>query len=256
MFKKWEKEFINSCKRGSVCWEALLDVTYRAIFNQRVNEVKDKSKLLSDLMETGFILKQLNKIGCSFGQDDKVSEFIKFYSEITEGDCRNLLKSSESSKYRSASVGNLIIFLKEVIVAAKSLVHKCSQGKKERQKEKKNTVDQSKRIEELEQQVATLQNQIKEMKKQASLNIVDWEEFKQLRVSVNILALLHIAENGSFKVERDLSQKYGITIFDEKGKIRCFSYWINMPDQYVSKLEGKRVYFTFSKGEFVVTEIK
>ena len=115
--------------------------------------------------------------------------------------------------------------------------------------------DDKSQVEELKKQVETLQNRIKELKKQASLNIVDWQEFQQLRLSVNIMTLLNRVEKGSFLVDRDLSQEFVITIYDQHGKEVCSSYWFNIPNEYVKKLKGKSVHFAFIKNKFVITKI-
>lgn len=115
--------------------------------------------------------------------------------------------------------------------------------------------DDKSQVEELKKQVETLQNRIKELEKQASINVVDWQEFQHLRLSVNILTLLDRVQEGSFIVDKDLSQEYGITIYDKRGKEVCCLYWFNIPDEYAKKLKGKSVHFAFIKDKFVVTKI-
>lgn len=115
--------------------------------------------------------------------------------------------------------------------------------------------DDKSQVEELKKQVETLQNRIKELKKQASINVIDWTEFQHVRLSVNILTLLDRVKEGSFIVDRDFTQVFGITIYDQCGKEVCFSYWFDIPDEYVKKLKGKRVHFAFIEDKFVVTKI-
>ena len=119
----------------------------------------------------------------------------------------------------------------------------------------KKKCSKSQKVEELKKEVETLQNRIKELEKQASLNVVDWQQFQQLRLSVNILTLLNKVEKGSFIVDRDISQEFVITIYDQHGKEVCSSYWFNIPNEYVKKLKGKSVHFAFIKDKFVVTKI-
>ena len=116
--------------------------------------------------------------------------------------------------------------------------------------------DDKSQVEELKKQVETLQNRIKELERQASINVIDWQEFQHLRLSVNILTLLDRVQEGSFFVDRDISQEYVLTIYDQRGKEVSSLYWFNIPNEYVKKLAGKRVYFVFDKNKFVITKIR
>lgn len=123
--------------------------------------------------------------------------------------------------------------------------------------EMKQKNDKLQKVEDLEKQIETLQNRIKELEREAKVNIIDWKEFFHISIGVTVGFLLKPIGKGSFEIRKDPILDYCLVIKNDKGEEVFEETWNDLDWSILSKLIGKRFFFNSTeRGNLFIQEIE